>query len=80
VVYSLLTRGHFPATSTFQNLFEILISFSLDSNDSSALYSLRADTVFRQCRSRDGRAKTIHYRFARVFRRLVAQEVPERDK
>jgi hypothetical protein len=37
----------FTATSTFHNLFEILISFSLDSNDAGALYSLRADTVFR---------------------------------
>jgi len=28
----------FSATPTFQNLFEILIFFSLDSNDGSALY------------------------------------------
>jgi hypothetical protein len=34
-------------TSTIQKPFEILIFFSLDSNDGSAFFPLRADTVFR---------------------------------
>ena len=31
----------------YKSLFEILIFFSLDSNDPGAMYLLRADTVFR---------------------------------
>jgi hypothetical protein len=74
------STARFTATPTFQNLFEILISFSLDSNDAGALYTLRADTVFRAVQVKGWPRKTIHYRFARVFRRFVAQDVPERDK
>jgi hypothetical protein len=72
--------ANFRATPTFQNLFEILISLARVSNDAGALLPLRADTVFRAVQVKGWPRKTIHYRFARVFRRFVAQEVPERDK
>jgi len=50
--FSLQPRLVFRATPTIQNLFEILIFLSLDSNDVGAFYCLKADTVFRQCMSR----------------------------
>jgi len=47
VIFSLQIQADFSATSSIQSLFEILIFYSLDSNDARALYCLKADTVFR---------------------------------
>jgi hypothetical protein len=61
-----------------KSLFEILMFLSLDSNNASALYCLRADTVFRQVQvemaAQKPSAIDLHGSFD------IGQQVPERDK
>jgi len=47
VIFSPATIARFPRNLNIPKSFEILILFSLDSNDAGALYPLKADTVFR---------------------------------
>ena len=47
MIFSPATIARFPRNLNIPKSFEILILFSLDSNDAGALYPLKADTVFR---------------------------------
>jgi hypothetical protein len=47
VILSPATIARFRCNPNIPKSFEILIFFSLDSNDAGALYTLSADTVFR---------------------------------
>jgi hypothetical protein len=66
----LQSTARFPATSTIQNLFEILIFFSRDSNNSSALLPLRADTVFRAVQVKRMAAQNHHLSICKSVQKI----------
>jgi hypothetical protein len=80
VILSPATIARFRCNPNIPKSFEILIFFSLDSNDAGALYTLRADTVFRAVQAARWIEQTVRYRSACVFRRTRGIEVPEKDK